>query len=295
VLISCIAIVAVVVCIVFFKELRLLCFDPQFAESSGISTLLYDVTLMAMVVAVTMVGLQAVGLILMVAMLVIPPAAARFWTDSLLRLAIISCVFGLLGGVMGAASSALLPKLPSGAMIVLVCAAIFMLSMAFGTSRGVVPRALRRRRLNRSIDRQHLLRGLFELIEKSSATDEPTANSAQPVAVAELQKLRSWSSRRLTQTIERSIVEGLVRVSDGAVRLTQAGCAEAARLTRQHRLWELFLIHHADIAPSRVDREADDIEHVLEPEIVEELERLLDQPPLLFDVPNDPHRTEAQP
>jgi manganese/zinc/iron transport system permease protein len=56
----------------------------------------------------------------------------------------------------------------------------------------------------------------------------------------------------------------------------------------------LFLIHHADIAPSRVDRDADDIEHVLEPEIVDELERLLDQPPVHFDVPRDPHRLKAQ-
>jgi manganese/zinc/iron transport system permease protein len=293
VLIACVAIVAILVCVAFFKELKLLCFDQQFAESSGMSTLLFDIVLMAMVVAVTMIGLQAVGLILMVALLVIPPAAARFWTDSLFRLTIVSCVFGLLGGVVGAASSALLPKLPSGAMIVLVCAVIFMISMAWGTSRGVIPRFFRRMQLNRAIDRQHLLRGLFELLEKSSA-QTPTSNSIEPIAIDKLRKLRSWSARRLSKTIQRSVAEGLVRVADEGVRLTQAGFAEAARLTRQHRLWELFLIHHADIAPSRVDRDADDIEHVLEPEIVDELERLLDQPPVHFDVPRDPHRLKAQ-
>ena len=67
--------------------------------------------------------------------------------------------------------------------------------------------------------------------------------------------------------------------------------SEAIRLTRQHRLWELYLMTHADIAASRVDREADAIEHVLEPEVIIELEALLDKnyPQL----PRSPHLLET--
>jgi manganese/zinc/iron transport system permease protein len=291
-LIFWIALCSVVVCVLLFKELKLLCFDPQFAGSSGMSTILLDSILMALVVAVTMVGLQAVGLILVVALLVIPPAAARFWTDSLWRLTVVSCIFGLVSGILGAIASALLPKLPSGAMVVLVCAFIFLLSMAIGTSRGTIPRLLRRRRLNRNIDRQHLLRGMYELLESEVKQDSPTSNSKQPIAYEQLLHLRSWSTRRLKKTIAKAAGDDLVRFHDGLVRLTQSGLAEAARLTRQHRLWELFLIHHADIAPARVDRDADDIEHVLEPEIVDQLELLLDQQPVSFAVPADPHQQE---
>ena len=293
VLISVVTVFALVLCILFFKELKLLCFDESFAGASGLSTLALDVVLMTLVVAVTMVGLQAVGLILIVALFVIPPASARFWTDSLFRLTVLSCAFGLVGGVLGAASSALLPRLPSGAMIVLVCACIFMFSMALGTSRGVIPRMIRRRNLNRNIDRQHLLRGLYELVERINQGVTPNTQSAQPIAFDALLLMRSWSASRLKSTIRRAEANNLVRTHDGLVRLTQAGFVEAARLARQHRLWELFLIRHADIAPARVDRDADDIEHVLEPEIVEELELLLNEQPLSMAVPANPHSVES--
>ena len=68
--------------------------------------------------------------------------------------------------------------------------------------------------------------------------------------------------------------ELVTRLGD-QVQLTKKGRVEAERRTREHRLWELYLITHADIAPSRVDREADRIEHVLEPEVVAELEAML--------------------
>ena len=74
------------------------------------------------------------------------------------------------------------------------------------------------------------------------------------------------------------------------IALTPRGLEEAARLTRQHRLWEMYLITHADVAPSRVDRDADAIEHVLEPELVAELEALLDKSRAT--VPASPHELE---
>jgi manganese/zinc/iron transport system permease protein len=96
----------------------------------------------------------------------------------------------------------------------------------------------------------------------------------------------------LRKIIGKLARENLIRVQGELVKLTESGYAEAARLTRQHRLWELYLIHHAEVAPARVDRGADDIEHVLEPELVDELERLLDEGPLAIPVPASPHAME---
>jgi manganese/zinc/iron transport system permease protein len=282
-----------------FKELKLLCFDQDFSDASGLSTAWLDIALMGMVVAVTMVGLQAVGLILVVALLVIPPAAARFWTQSLFRMALLAAVFGLSGGVLGAATSAVLPRLPSGAMIVLVTAAIFLASMAIGKSRGLIPRELRRRALNRRIDRQHLLRALYELLERQASVDgEASGTSPQvfprdrAVSFQQLLDQRSWSAPRLRKIIAALTRENLVRGQADQIKLTGDGYSEAVRLTRQHRLWELYLIHHAEVAPARVDRDADAIEHVLEPELVDELERLLDASPLAIAVPASPHVME---
>ncbi|WP_237607255.1 metal ABC transporter permease [Roseimaritima sediminicola] len=277
-------------CVLLFKELKLLCFDDAFAGSRGFPVRRLDITLMALVVIVTIVGLQAVGLILMIALLIIPAAAARFWTERLGRMFLISGALGAASGWLGASVSAVFSKLPSGAMIVLVCTAMFAFSMAFGSARGVAVRAFKRRRLNRSIDRQHLLRGLYELLEESSTADDANAQRHEGVRLEALLRKRSWSRPRLLRQIRRCQDDLLVQARGNRVRLTRRGVIEARRLTRQHRLWELFLIHYADVAPSHVDRDADAIEHVLEPEIIEELEAILSRSgPAL---PASPHRLD---
>lgn len=299
--------VSMIGCVLLFKEFKLLCFDDGYAGSRGLPVWVLDFALMSIVVLVTIVGLQAVGLVLMVALLVIPAAAARFWTDQMSSLAMIAAVLGVVGGIMGAASSALFPRLPSGAMIVLVCAALFGFSMFFGTARGVFIRLLRRSRLNDRVRMQHLLRGMYEQDEQSHSgtpmqndsqeNGQPAENNTpakglrtkQGVSIEKLLQIRSWSKRELQRVVARAKDQGWVRDSANGLRLTGPGQTEAARRTREHRLWEMYLITHADIAPSRVDREADDIEHVLEPELVEELEALLDQQPISIDVPASPH------
>jgi manganese/zinc/iron transport system permease protein len=182
---------------------------------------------------------------------------------------VIASLLGMLGGMVGAAASALFPKLPSGAMIVLACAGCFLISMIFGRTRGVLVRSLRRRRVNRLIARQHLLRAIFELHESTDTESFAT------VSLSELLPKRSWSPVELSRAVGLAEADELVTRLGDQVQLTKKGRVEAERRTREHRLWELYLITHADIAPSQVDREADRIEHVLEPEIVAELEALL--------------------
>ena len=289
IMIAITALISILVTGVLFKELKLLCFDADFAGSRGLRVWLLDTILMVLVVMVTMVGLQAVGLVLMVAMLVIPAAAARFWTESIFRLAVISASIGMVGSVMGAAASAVMADLPSGAMIVLACAMLFGISMFFGTKRGVIPRLWRRRQLNAKIARQHLLRGIYELSEAQFQDTNP----GHWVSMADLLQKRSWNSKQLHRQIETAQLVELVRYKTDQVALTSAGYAEAARLTRQHRLWELYLVHYADVATARVDRDADDIEHVLEHDVVEQLERLLEQAPIRIAVPSSPHAMES--
>lgn len=274
-LIAAAAIWSIAVSLMLFKELKLLCFDEGFAGSRGYPTILLDLTLMALVVIVTIVGLQAVGLILMIAVLVIPAAAARFWTERMSAMMLISAVLGALSAMVGAAMSALFANLPSGAMIVLVCTAFFCLSLVLGRQRGLLVRWLRRERLNRSIDRQHLLRAMYELLEPARGVEPGTARPRSSASIDDLLSKRSWSQSRVLREIRRTERAGLIRQRDGAVEFTDSGWHEARRLTHQHRLWELYLITYADVAPSRVDRDADAIEHVLEPDVVAELQRLL--------------------
>ena len=147
--IGIIAAVAAAVLGLFYKELRLLCFDAGFARGMGRSVLGLDVLLMGLVTIVTVVGLQAVGLILVIALLIIPPAAARFWTDRLGATVLLASVLGAVSAVGGALVSAVLDDVPSGAVIVLAAAGLFMLSVVFGTRRGLAVTALRRRTVRR--------------------------------------------------------------------------------------------------------------------------------------------------
>jgi manganese/zinc/iron transport system permease protein len=271
-----------------FKELSLVCFDEQFGQSLGLPVFLLDCVLMGLVVTVSIVGLQAVGLILVIALLVIPAAAARFWTDRMRRMTVIAAGLGGMGAFVGAAASALWPNLPSGATIVLVSAGFFGVSMLFGRQRGVFVRWLRRRQMNLTIDRHHLLRDLFEDLEEQGLA----GRAEEAVSLVELARLRDrriWKDRQLRSTTNRLSREGLIYLASKSISFTATGFEEARRIVHQHRLWELYLIHHADVASSQVDSDADTMEHNLEPEIVAELERLLNAETAETGIVTSPH------
>jgi manganese/zinc/iron transport system permease protein len=284
------AILCLVLCMLLFKEFKLLCFDDAFAGSRGYSVLWLDVMLMGLVVIVTIVGLQSVGLVLIIALMVIPAAAARFWTERLAVLAVASAILGMVCCFLGAITSAMFPRLPSGAMIVLFSAAVFTFSLLCGRQRGILIRALRRRRLKFGHDERHLLHGMYEVYEQSDVAIAQDVAPKSSIAVSQLLKLRSWTKPQLQRAISSQTAAGFIEVTDGNVRLSDIGWREAKRLAREHRLWELYLIKYAEIAPSRVDRDADAIEHVLEPELIRELElALADDRRVQLAVPPDPH------
>lgn len=267
-LIGAILLVALLICAMLFKEFRLLCFDAEYAASQGWPTLWLDVMLMTLVTLVVIAGLQAVGLILVIAMLVIPPAAARFWTQRLGRVILLSGAIGAVSGVAGAMLSAFARDWPAGASIVTAAAIIFCLSLIFGWERGGVVLISRRRRLRRQTADDNLLRSIYELSE--------SAGGAGPVAFETLCAHRSWSRRRLRRILHQARREGLVGLGlNSEVRLTEEGLNEARRIVRNHRLWEMYMITHADVAANHVDRGADMIEHILGGDLVGELEKQL--------------------
>lgn len=286
-LILAVAIAVTAVSIALFKEFTLLCFDDDFAAAQGWPVGRLDVLMLALVTAVTVIGLQSVGLILIIAMLIIPPAAARFWTDRLGRMAVAAAIIGAVSGWLGASASAMVSDLPAGAIIVVTAAGVFVFSMIFGSARGVLIRAIGHVRLVVTVGRQHLLRAFYESIE---GTD------GRSVGFDRLLAKRSWSAPRLKLWLRFADRAGLVAPAafdhQRAYRLTDDGLAEAERVVRNHRLWELYLITHADIAPSHVDRDADRIEHVLGPQMVAKLESLLLEQTGAAELPTSPHRID---
>ena len=282
-LIGSIALVTAIAAILLRKEFTLLCFDDTYAASQGWPIFFLDVLMLGLVTAVTVIGLQAVGLILVIAFLIIPAATARFWTHRLGVMLLLAAIIGGISGWLGASLSALLPKLPTGAVIVLVAASIFIISLLFGTARGVIPRQLDQLRLKRRVGRQHLLRAAYEILEHHN---RPAINL--PISRESMLEHRAWTPSQFKSLLSLAKREDHLEPSaPGTIRLSESGFGEAARITRNHRLWELYLIRHADIAPSHVDRDADMVEHILGAEIVRQLEAELDPQ---TEVPASPHR-----
>lgn len=269
VVIGATALATVIATALLFKEFRLVCFDPDFAGVQGWPVSLIDLAMMALVVVVTVIGLQAVGLILIIALVIIPAAAARFWTERLWLMTLIAAGFGAISGYVGAALSALMDRFPAGGIIVLVAGLLFVVSLFLAPRRGVIAGSLRLLRLRLAVEVQHVLRAVFEHTERRQAP------LGTPVALAALPFARAWSAPWRRCVLLWLWMCGLIERPSEPLQLTGGGAREAWRVTRNHRLWEAYFTHHAAIAPTQVDHLADLAEHVLEPAIVARLEAQL--------------------
>ena len=148
------ALAALVVTALFFKEFKLLSFDPAFAASLGFPVRTLNVLLTTLIVAAVVVGIQAVGVVLVAAMLITPAAAARQWTDRLSAMIFLSALFGAASGVSGAMISASGSNLPTGPLIVLFATGILLFSLLLGWRHGALWGLLAGRRNRREAIRR---------------------------------------------------------------------------------------------------------------------------------------------
>lgn len=136
---------------IFWKEFKLLSFDPDYGASLGYPMRWLDILLTTLLVIAIVIGLQTVGVVLMSAMIVAPAAAARQWTDRLGVMVTLSALFGAVAGVSGAVISSSVQQLPTGPTIVLCISAIVLLSLFFAPNRGLVWNWFQRRRNRRNL------------------------------------------------------------------------------------------------------------------------------------------------
>lgn len=260
-----------------YKEFKIISFDPEFAQAVGIPSRIVELALGTLIVLAVCVGLQAVGVVLMAAMLVTPAAAARYWTDKLSVMLALAALFGGLSGALGAYISYLDTKMPTGPWMVVAVTSIFIVSLLFSPKRGVTPRVIRHFKFKRRTARENVLRTFYKFGEQLQAWD--TAHS-----FAELQERRTMPAPLLRKTLARMQRKDLVtETAQGLFMLTPEGLERAARVTRLHRLWELYLTRKLEIAPDHVHDDAEEIEHILTPELEKRLLESLGYPE------TDPH------
>jgi manganese/zinc/iron transport system permease protein len=213
---------ALLLMVLFWKEFKLLSFDPDFGGSLGFSMRLVDVLLTTALVMAIVVGLQAVGVVLMSAMVVAPAAAARQWTDRLSAMVLLAAVFGALAGVVGALISSTGAGLSTGPVIVLSVSAIVVISLLLAPKRGLVWQWVRRQRNRRRLRAEAVLADLHTLAEQHE--DKTYAHN-----VAVLRTMRSGQGgveHTLRALARRDLVQ---EVGEGQWGLTPEGFREAER------------------------------------------------------------------
>lgn len=214
--------IVLVLLILFWKEFKLLAFDPEYTAALGFPVRFLDTLLTTLIVVAIVLGLQTVGVVLMSAMIVAPASAARQWTDKLSTMVVLSAFFGVLGGVGGALISATSRGLSTGPVIVLTMTVIVVISILFAPNRGIVWRWWRQLQNRRQLGTATVLADLYDLAithgDPKHAHPLGTLQAAQPHA----------DVRSLLVTLER---DGMVyRAANNEWGLTDSGIAEAKRL-----------------------------------------------------------------
>ncbi len=147
----------------FRKEATLVAFDPAFAAAAGWPVTLVDYALVTLVAAMVVVGLPAAGVVLVTALVVIPPVAARQWTDRVGVLLPLAGAIGLAAALAGVAVSAWVPRMPTGPLVVIAAAVILGVSLVVAPRRGWLARFLGERRVRRAWAEGRALEGALEL------------------------------------------------------------------------------------------------------------------------------------
>lgn len=275
-----VAVALLLVVYAFFKEFKLISFDADFARAIGLPVRLLEFLLATITVLSVATGIQAVGVVLMAALLITPAAAARFWTDRIIQMVVLAALFGVASGLFGSWISYTAPSMPTGPWIVMLLSGIALVSILLAPERGILARTRLQKGNQRKILTENILKSFYKLNE-AQGSDQGT------YTFEALQARRSFQANRLRWGLRllkrRKMVQ---RSSQGEWQLTSAGAAEGRRIVRLHRLWELYLTRRLRMAPDHVHHTAEAIEHLITPEIERQLLEELNHPTV------DPHQRQ---
>lgn len=265
-----ITLLVVLVLTIGFKEFLLVSFDPAFASVCSLPTRWLQHGLMVLLAFAVVIALQAVGVVLVSAMLITPAATAYLLTDRLHRMLWISSLLGMTAGVMGAFFSFLGSNLSTGPFMVLSASLLFGLAFLFAPKRGVVLRWWRQRSHERRIERENTLKGIYHVLEDLQFRGEAISFRE----LAERRRITLEEAADEVRALSRNDL-ATIGVDGDSLVLTPMGWQRACAIVRNHRLWELYLTHAASVSPDHVHDDAENIEHVLGEDVVRELERRL--------------------
>jgi manganese/zinc/iron transport system permease protein len=266
-LISLIGGMAFIVLLLFWKEFKLVTFDPEFAGANGFRVGLINVILSTLIVVAIVLGLQLAGVILMVGMLIAPGIAARQWTQKLDQMVILSAVFGAFAGATGAVLSAVDADVPTGPMIIVAAFAIVMISIGFAPGRGLIWTLLRRRGDRRRFAAQTVLRDLYKYAQSHGS-------ETYPVPEQIILGVRGSDAQLGLDQLEH---QGYIQRQQGTWVLTQHGAEVASQDAHNQQLWDVYRLYGDELKlPLIMEDRQKPIGEVLPDEAVTRLQHKLE-------------------
>lgn len=274
------ALIIVLILFFFRKEFKAWIFDPNFAKSIGLHVSILEKITLILVSLSIVIGIRSVGVVLMSAMLIAPAVAARQCSNRLRNIFVLAALFGILSACIGTVAAnemglwltekypGVRISLPTGPMIVLTSSFFCIAALLFAPEKGAIVRLVRIFCFRAACLKENLLKTLWR--------DGPSPFSR----LQEHLHMQPW---HVKWTIWSLVQKGLIEKKGKVYYLTKEGLDRGAQIVRLHRLWELYLTDYVGINASRVHASAEEMEHILTPEIEKELTALLDNPSV------DPH------
>jgi manganese/zinc/iron transport system permease protein len=272
-----------------YKWWTLSTFDPILAAAQGIPVHFMRYLLAAMVAMVCVLSFRAVGNILVVAMLIVPPATAWLLSNRLSTMISISVMVAIISSIFGHLAAIYLPHLlgfksaNSAAMVASTSGVLLTIAIILSPKSGLLWKWIEQRALSRRILAEDIL-ALFYRHAETNNTSESTGTSdttrsadaawlanKTTLATATIANKLQRSSAAVVQALEDLCAKRWVTPQNSYWNLTEEGLRQAQNLVRTHRLWEHVLYQETNLSDPRLHANAESLEHFTSEELRENL------------------------
>lgn len=280
------ALIVVFLVILFYRMIKSAIFDREYARSIGFNLNQVEFVLLSIIVISVVIGIRTLGVVLMSAMLIFPAVSARLWTDRLEIMLLLGALFGMVSGFFGVVLShemslyftvgRQIVSFPTGPMIVVVAASLFLISALLSPQKGLLFRGYRILTFKSRCQQENLLKAIWK---------QSSSKNISVFSRAEMQNFFQANRWSLTLLLRALICRGYLRQeARDSFSLTSSGMLWGRKIVRLHRLWEVYLVQYCGARVDRVHPVAEEMEHIITPEIEGALVTLLNYPHV------DPHK-----
>lgn len=284
-----VAIINAAFVLLFYKELKISSFDPALSTTIGFHSRVMHYLLMVLVAVTAVASFEAVGNILVVAMFVVPPAAAYMLTDRLAIMILLSVLLGAASAILGHIAALQVPawfgfrSTTTPGMMAVAAGMILLVSASFGPRHGVLVKSVRRRLLAWRILADDVIALMFRMEERGQHSGSEPSDKQVLVRQSDMLTILLADQFSLRLVLQWLLRRDHLQFDGSAYQLTEAGRLKGQNLVRSHRLWEQYLVSHVGTQTDRLHEKAEKFEHFTDQSLRHKLDRATSTPTI------DPH------